>query len=48
MFVRLTGKNSNGVKVWNIGNVVEKAMLKGTNVADTNALETPIMDPRVL
>lgn len=33
------------MKVWNIGNVVEKAMLKGTNVADTNALETPIMDP---
>lgn len=48
MFVRLTGKNSNGVKVWNIGNVVEKAVLKGTNVADTNALETPSMDLRVL
>lgn len=33
------------MKVWNIGNVVKKAMLKGTNVADTDALETPIIDP---
>lgn len=33
------------MKVSNIGNVVEKAMLKGTNAADTNTLKTPVIDP---
>lgn len=36
------------MKVSNIGNVVEKATLKGTNAADTNALKIPVIDPRVL
>lgn len=45
VFLSLRRKNTDSMKVSNTGNVVDKAMLKGTNAADRNMLKTPIIDP---